>query len=194
MCVVDEVRKMHAKVRRTGFDSLEHQVIDFYDSLLPPECYDLARFEKWRRREEQHNPEILYLKVSDLINEEVEDLDRTLFPDALVFENLQLPLSYQLQPGEEQDGVTVTVNEDQLRQLSPALLDWLVPGLVEEKIAALIKTLPKHLRTKLIPAPDTAKDVWSRIQYGHGPFLPTIASQLKRISGDAITAESFRTG
>jgi len=191
LSVVEEVRKTQAKIRRHDFGSLEQIVIEFYDERVPEDCYDLARFEQWRKKIEVDHPQKLFLSVSDLAPVEEKTLDRGQFPDALVFENLQLPLSYHLQPGEEDDGVTVTVTVDQLHHLRSELLDWLVPGLVEEKIAALIKTLPKSLRTKLVPAPDTAREVGSQIAYGQGPFLQTITAHLQRIAGEPVSPDAF---
>lgn len=189
--VLEEVRSMQAKVRRSDFGTIEQIVIDFYDERIPADCYDAARFEKWRKSAEQDQPELLMLSVGMFLERTEETLDRNLFPDALVFENLQLPLSYQLQPGEEEDGVTLTVTREQLHQLQPALLDWLVPGLVAEKIAALIKTLPKHLRTLLIPAPDTAREVQQQIRFGQGPFLQTIVGPLQRVAGEPVPVDAF---
>lgn len=193
LAVVEEVRKTQAKVRRHDFGSLEQIVIEFYDERIPEDCYDLARLEQWRKKTETEQPRLLFLSSTDLFPVEEKKLDRNQFPDALVFENLRLPLSYQLQPGEEDDGVTVTVTVDQLHQLRSELLDWLVPGLVEEKIAALIKTLPKSIRTKLVPAPDTAREVGSQITFGQGPFLQTIIGHLQRIAGEPVSSAAFDT-
>ena len=189
--VIEKIRKTQAKIRRHDFGSLEQIVIDFYDERIPQECFDLARFEQWRKKVELENPQLLYLSETELAPVEEKELDRNLFPDALVFENLQLPLSYHLQPGEDNDGVTLTVTIDQLHHLRSELLDWLVPGLLEEKIVALIKTLPKSLRTKLVPAPDTAREIVGKISYGQGPFLQTVAGQLQRIAGEPVLPELF---
>ena len=193
LAVVEEVRKSQAKIRRHDFGSLEQIVIDFYDERIPEDCYDLARLEQWRKKIELEQPQLLFLSATDLMPVEEKKLDRNQYPDALVFENLRLPLSYQLQPGEEDDGVTVTVTLGQLHQLRSELLDWLVPGLVEEKIAALIKTLPKSLRTKLVPAPDTAREVNGLITYGQGPFLQTVTAHLQRIAGEPVSSDTFDT-
>lgn len=133
-CVVDEVRKLQAKIRRSDFGSIDQILCEFYDERLAEECYDAPRFEKWRKQAEEKQPRLLFLDQKMFLPDEETVLDKRLFPDALVFENLKLPLSYQLQPGEEEDGVTLTVTREQLLQLQPALLDWLVPGLVEEKL------------------------------------------------------------
>ncbi|HCS52641.1 ATP-dependent RNA helicase HrpA [Rubinisphaera sp.] len=189
--VIEDVRGLQAKVRRQDYGTLEQTIMEFYEEKIPNEIYDVARFEKWRKSAEEQEPKLLYLDVNDFIEHEEESLDRQKFPDALVFENLRLPLSYQLQPGEEEDGVTVTVSQSQLPHLQQALLDWLVPGLLGEKIAALIKSLPKSVRTKLVPAPDTAREVVAKLKYGQGAFLNTVAESLTRIAGETVSASDF---
>jgi len=189
--VIEDARMLQAKVRRQDFGTLEQMVIDFYDGRIPSDCFDTARFEKWRKEIEQKEPQRLFLNPDDFKPKEEESLDRRLYPDALVFENLRLPLAYQLQPGEDEDGVTLSVPADQLPLLHPSLLDWLVPGLVADKISALIKSLPKNLRTKLVPAPDTARDVAATLTYGQGAFLPSVAEKLTRIAGESVTVNDF---
>jgi ATP-dependent helicase HrpA len=74
----------------------------------------------------------------------------------------------------------------------PQEIDWLVPGRLEEKITALIRSLPKSIRRGLVPAPDTARKAAAVMQFGDGPFLPTLANVLTRISGESVSADSFR--
>ena len=93
---------------------------------------------------------------------------------------LRLPLQYHHEPGHEADGVTVTIPIAALGQVPAERLDWLVPGWLEEKIAALIKTLPKELRVQFIPAPDTAKAVTPALRFGEGDLIASLAWQLGR--------------
>ena len=85
-------------------------------------------------------------------------------------QGLQLPLSYRLDPGADDDGVTVTVPQEGLNQLDSQRLGWLVPGLIENKIEALIRTLPKESRRALVPIPETASRVAQAVRFG-GWFL-----------------------
>ncbi|MCA8989531.1 MAG: ATP-dependent RNA helicase HrpA, partial [Planctomycetaceae bacterium] len=189
--LIEEIKTVQAKVRRQDYGTLEQQVIEFYDERIPDKCYDAARFEQWRKQAEQTEPGLLELKREQFLEPETKRLDRVAFPDEMILENLRLPLTYQLQPGEDDDGVSIQVTPEQLSMLRQELLDWLVPGLVEEKITALIKSLPKSLRTKLVPAPDTAREVAQKIGFGTGPFLAVVAGELSRIAGELVTVDHF---
>src|SRR4029079_4789450 len=102
------------------------------------------------------------------------------FPDILDLERMKLPLLYHFEPGAPEDGVTVTVPREGLAQLSDERLGWLVPGLVPDKVEALIRTLPKAVRRNVGPAPDVAHKIAEKIPFGSGPFLPTIARELSQ--------------
>jgi ATP-dependent helicase HrpA len=105
---------------------------------------------------------------------------------------MKLPLTYHFEPGAEDDGVTVTVPVDALPQLRTEQLEWLIPGLLEDKLIALIRTLPKPIRRGLVPAPETAKQVAANLHYGEGVFLREVAKHFSEIAGDRISPEDFR--
>jgi ATP-dependent helicase HrpA len=105
---------------------------------------------------------------------------------------MRLPLSYHFEPGHPLDGVTVTVPLALLNQLSPQQLEWLVPGLLRDKIIALLKTLPKTLRRNFVPAPNFADACLQAITPGTGPLCATLAHQLLRMSGVAIPNEAWQ--
>ena len=100
------------------------------------------------------------------------------FPISSTIDRLKLPLVYHFEPGAERDGVTVTVPREGLAQLSDERLGWLVPGLVADKIEALIRTLPKAVRRNFGPAPDIARKLAGEIDFATGPLLPTVAAEL----------------
>jgi ATP-dependent helicase HrpA len=104
---------------------------------------------------------------------------------------MKLPLVYRYEPGAPEDGVTVTVPREGLAQLSEERLGWLVPGLVADKVHALIRTLPKSLRRNLGPAPDVARSVADRLGFASGPFLSAVARELSQAVGEPITPEMF---
>jgi ATP-dependent helicase HrpA len=104
---------------------------------------------------------------------------------------MHLPLSYQLDPGRDADGVTVTVPVEGLRQLNESRLEWLVPGLLEQKVLALVRSLPKQLRRHFVPAPDTAKLVASDLEFGKGDLLTGVASRLSQLGGERFDSREF---
>ncbi len=113
------------------------------------------------------------------------------FPDAMQVGSMKLPLEYRLDPGAAQDGVTIVVPQEGLQQLSSTRLEWLVPGLIEEKVAALIKTLPKELRTMFVPVPDTARELTPALEFGNGNLKDALSVLLRRRSGEHVPADAF---
>ena len=121
-----------------------------------------------------------------------ETLDQQ-FPDALAASGLRLPLEYRYEPGEDIDGVTAIVPLNVLPQLSIARAEWLVPGLVRPKIDALIRSLPKRLRTLFVPVNQAVDAVAQRLPpFGVGSFLENVAGALWKISGEPVTRNDFQ--
>ena len=104
---------------------------------------------------------------------------------------LSFPLQYRFEPGHERDGVTVQVSLAYLNQLDDMRLEWLVPGLLEEKVTALIKSLPKSRRRLFVPVPDHARKVIAAVPFAKGDLLQEIAAQLSDESGLRIQPDEF---
>lgn len=187
----EELEEWQAKLRHGHHFSGEEAEVDFYDSRLPPDVFDGPRFEKWRKQAEKKNPQLLFLTKEDLLIDPGHAPHQSAFPDTLKIGTMEVAVEYHLEPGSEQDGVTIAVPPEGLNQLSPENLSWLVPGLVEEKIAALIKTLPKALRTFFVPAPETARQVAGKLTYGQGDLLALLAGELRAISGEHVPVSAF---
>jgi ATP-dependent helicase HrpA len=132
------------------------------------------------------------MTLDDFVKDDDASLPRHDFPDALEIGSMRLPLEYQFQPGADDDGVTLTVPLEGLGQLSADRLEWLVPGLLPEKISALIRTLPKTVRRSLVPAAETVEKVLSGLASVDGPLLPTVAAKLSEVAGERISADAFR--
>jgi ATP-dependent helicase HrpA len=114
------------------------------------------------------------------------------FPDAIELDGSKTPVEYRFEPGAEDDGVTLAVPVELLNRTEPPRLDWLVPGLVEVKIAAMIKSLPKPLRTAFVPVPETARAVVNKIRFGTGDLREAVAAELGRLASRPIRAEDFQ--
>jgi ATP-dependent helicase HrpA len=187
----EECEALEAKTRRHDLLLGQWARFDFYDCRIPASVCDGKRLERWRRNEERTNPRVLFMSQADLLREQVDDAVQARFPDALPSDEAELPLDYRFEPGTECDGVTVTVPLEALGHLDPQRLGWLVPGLLEDRIVALIKSLPKPIRRRLVPAPDTAKEVLRQIRFGEGDMPAAVARQLSRIAGEAVSPEMF---
>ncbi len=138
------------------------------------------------------NEQSLFFSRDDLLNPEAAVASDEQFPSELKLQHLRVPLQYKLEPGEADDGITITVPQEGLNQLDPQRLGWLVPGLLEEKITALIKSLPKELRRLFVPVPETAKAVLKQIKFGEGDVAAALAAILTKLSGQRIDPSEFR--
>ena len=190
--LVDDIVARAVKTRRRDLIIEPQDLIDFYEARVPASVVDAATFERWRREAEKTNRRLLFLEESDLLEQpETAAVTAGAFPDELQIDRLKLPLEYHFEPGAERDGLTVTVPREGLAQLSDERLGWLIPGLLEDKIQALIKVLPKSVRQQLGPAPDIARKVLKEVSFAKGPFLTSLAAALSRHSREPVRAEMF---
>ncbi len=134
----------------------------------------------------------LFLSREDLLNPERATATSEDFPETLRLKHIQVPLEYKLEPGEADDGITITVPQEGLNQLDSQRLGWLVPGLLEEKVVALIKSLPKELRRLFVPVPETAKSVLKQIKFSEGDVTAAVAAVLSKLSGQRIDSSEMR--
>ena len=193
--LLDEVQSLGAKSRATHYLIGEGVQYAFYDARLPADVRDVASLQRWLKegssRAANPHEDALKMTVADLIGE-ADEHDRAAFPDQLDAGALQLDIAYRFQPGETDDGLTITVPREAVQQLDPRRLEWLVPGHLEEKLTALIRSLPKALRRGLIPAPDVAKKAAQSLEFASGDFLAVAARVLSQIAGEPIPTSAFQ--
>ncbi|MEZ6055613.1 MAG: ATP-dependent RNA helicase HrpA [Planctomycetaceae bacterium] len=187
----EELAEWQAKLRQGSFFHTEDAEFAFFDDRLPADVVDGPSFEKWRREVEQTDPERLWFTREALLLDPYAMPERHDFPDSISIGSMTLKLEYKLEPGTSQDGITVIVPQEAVNQLPPSRLGWLVPGLLEEKIAALIKTLPKELRRMFVPANDTAREIVPMLNFGEGEIVEQLALTLRKMSGEHVPPESF---
>lgn len=190
--LLEELERFQRKVRRYGLVRGEHARFGFYDRRLPTDVVDVTSFERWRREAERAEPGLLFMSPRNLLTDADMTIDREAFPDAISVGSMWLPLDYCFEPGAEHDGITITVPKEGFHQLDARRLEWLVPGLLEEKIVALIKSLPKTTRRAFVPVPDTARQVLRELRYPNGCLLTSLAQSLTRIAGATISPDAFR--
>ena len=170
----------------------EQTLYEFYDERLPADICDGRRFERWRREAERDDPQRLLLTKDYLMQRRATEVSAEQFPDHLNIAGMRLPLSYHFEPGHPLDGVTVTVPLALLNQLRPEQLQWLVPGLLRDKIIALLKALPKSLRRNFVPAPNFADACLQAMAPEAGDLCEALARQLLRMTGVTIPAEAWQ--
>ncbi|HSP01205.1 MAG TPA: ATP-dependent RNA helicase HrpA [Thioalkalivibrio sp.] len=190
--LIRDIEDMEARGRRRDLLADEQVLYDFYETRIPADVHDGAGFERWRKQAERETQDILKLTREALLQQEVAEVGPERFPDVLETGGIRLPLSYRFEPGTEDDGVTLTVPLAALNGLDAHVGDWLVPGLLEEKITALIKSLPKGLRRNFVPAPDFTRACLGRLGRQEGPLTQAIARVLREITGTEIPSDAWR--
>ena len=150
---IERLRNFDHKLRRPDMLVNDDKVHAFYDSIVPDDVVEGASFEAWRRRVERDDPARLCLSEAQLRDGElIPDLDAQ-YPDYITAKGVTLTLCYHFAPTDPADGVSVRVPLRVLRDLDPGRFEWLVPGLLGEKVLALLRLLPKSMRRSLVPLP-----------------------------------------
>ncbi|WP_017926209.1 ATP-dependent RNA helicase HrpA [Thioalkalivibrio sp. HL-Eb18] len=189
---VAEIAEQEARGRRRDLLVEEDRLFDFYDARLPADITDGTSFETWARKAEKQAPDALRIDRAELLNEPDATLPQGAYPDHLELEGLRLPLAYRFEPGQPDDGVTVTIPIAALNAVPDWLGDWLVPGLLEERVTGLLRSLPKGLRRQFVPAPDFAAAALARIEHRQGPLIPALAEALRAMTGTEIPLDAWR--
>lgn len=189
--LVDEIQTLEAKTRQRGLLVADDIRFDFYDARVPAGIHNVPAFEKWRRQIERDNARHLHMSRRDLMVQSGADATHELFPDTIVINGLTLPLEYHFEPGHPADGVTVSIPLAVLNQIPAERFEWLVPGLLKEKVIALIKSLPRALRVQFIPAPDVAQSALDKLNVGDGSLLESLAEFLGKSAGVAVRRGEF---
>jgi ATP-dependent helicase HrpA len=190
--LIHQLEELQTRSRRGSILKEESVQFEFYDSRLPADILDGQRLVQWLRTASVEDRQRLLMSESDLVEEEAARATKSEFPDAVQMKGLSLPLSYRLDPGADDDGVTVTVPQEGLNQLDAQRLGWLVPGLIQDKIEALIRTLPKESRRALVPIPETAARVADVVRFGDGSFAEAVATAIEVVAGVVVPRNEFQ--
>ncbi len=190
--LLDEIASLGAKTRRRDWLIDEDRLVQFYHRRVPADVFDTPRFEKWRQQAERTDPRVLCMQLADVLPE-ASDVEQDAFPDQIEIGRSKWRLDYHFEPGDERDGITLTVPQAGVRQLSAERLGWLIPGLLADKIEALIRVLPKAQRRLLMPVPEMARRAADSLTFGSGEFLPAVANALSQLAGESITPDAFDT-
>src|SRR5690606_10671752 len=154
--LVGQIEALEHKSRRPDVLVDDELIQAFYDSLIPAGIHNGAAFDAWRKEAEAKQPKLLFLKREDLMRHEAAGITTAHFPHTLEMAGRNFALEYLHDPGGPRDGVTMTVPLIALNQVSAARCEWMVPGLLKEKVASLAKSLPQRLRHRLGPLQEFA--------------------------------------
>ncbi|MER7923848.1 ATP-dependent RNA helicase HrpA [Streptomyces sp. NPDC096057] len=192
--LLTEVEELEHRARRRDILVDDETLYDFYDQRVPEHVVSGAHFDSWwkkKRTEEGREPELLDFERSMLINERAGDISKADYPDSWHQGRLKFRVTYQFEPGADADGVTVHIPLQVLNQVTDEGFDWQIPGLREEVVTELIRSLPKPIRRNYVPAPNFAQRFLATANPLQEPLTTTMARELKRMVGVPFTAEDF---
>ena len=189
--LIREVEELEHKSRRRDILVDERTLFEFYDQRIGTDVVSQKHFDTWWKKAEKQDPELLNFERSFLINDDAEQVSKLDFPNFWHQGNLKLKLTYQFEPGTDADGVTVHIPLPLLNQVEMTGFDWQIPGLREELVVALIKSLPKSYRRNFVPAPNYAQAFLGRAVPLEKPLLDTLIYELRRMTGVTVEAEHW---
>ncbi|MFZ2448830.1 MAG: ATP-dependent RNA helicase HrpA [Syntrophobacteraceae bacterium] len=189
--LVARIEELESRTRRRDLLVDDEVLFGFYDSRLPQIC-DQRTFD--RLIKDQGGDGFLKMSEKDLLRAEPDFDALEQFPDTFDIGGTQLPLRYCFRPGEEEDGVSVTVPVHALPALAPGPFEWLVPGLLPEKVLILMKGLPKGVRKNFVPVNETARGVWENLPFGRGDFYAELSRTVLDLTGVRVPPGQWDKG
>ena len=154
--LVKEVEGLEHKARRQDVLVDDELIYAFYDAQLPPDAASGAAFEHWYKEQSRAQPRLLYLTREELMRHQAAGITTQSFPPTIRLGGVDCAATYLHEPGDAKDGLTVTVPLFVLNQVSEERCEWLVTGMLKDKIQALLKSLPQRPRSRLVPLPESA--------------------------------------
>ena len=156
---------------------LEDQAFyDFYAKRIPEDVYDQPTLNRFLR--DKKNQAFLQMSEEDILKRRPDDKELLDYPQFITFGQMRIRLEYHFEPGSEKDGVTFRLPVDSAVNLAPGLFDWLVPGLLQEKLTFLLKALPKSIRKKLVPINETVIILLDDMMQGSGSLYTALESSI----------------
>jgi ATP-dependent helicase HrpA len=188
---VEGLRAAEDKVRRRDVVVDDEAVLAFYDARVPASVVSARHFDSWWKTASRDTPDLLDLSVADLLARDALP-DPALFPDTWRVGDVEIPLSYRFTPGDPDDGVTAHLPLTVLNRIPASAFGWQVPGLRHELATALVRGLPKELRRRLVPAPDTAAAALAELTVDERTsFRAAFGTAVLRVTGVEVPAKSW---
>ncbi|MES9858923.1 MAG: ATP-dependent RNA helicase HrpA [Sedimenticola sp.] len=189
--LLEHVEALEHKSRRRDLMVDEQVIYDYYAKRVPEGIYSTPQFDQWLRQVSGEQPKLLHMRMDDLLRKEAETVSHEQFPDELNIGGMHLPLEYHFDPGDNRDGVTLKVPQAVINQVSEERSQWLVPGLLRERVLALLRGLPKALRKSFVPVPDYADACMKVMEPCDLPLTRILAAQLKQMTGVHIPEDAW---
>jgi ATP-dependent helicase HrpA len=194
--LIREIENLEHKSRRLDVLVDEELIAAFYDKLIPEDVHHAVGFEQWLRKASVADTKILYLSRDDLMRHEAAGVTTDLFPKLMRHAGIEMALTYHFEPGSLRDGVTLAVPLYALNQISAARCEWLVPGMLKEKVHLLLKSLPQKLRRHCVPLPDYAAGFCDRVheakKFGMGSLLDAVIADVRTQTTVMVKTADFK--
>ncbi len=190
--LIHEIERLEHKSRRPDILVDDELIHAFYDSRVPERIHNGVDFEKWRKEAEREDAKLLHLSRDDLMRHEAAGITTDAFPPALRLGANEFRLEYHFEPGSARDGVTMAVPVALLNQVSAARTDWLVPGLLKEKVQTLAKSIPQRLRHKLGPLAEFAEGFMASVKPSDIALATAIARHIRSELNVDVPVDAFR--
>ncbi len=191
---LENLQQVGDRTRRRDCVVDSFKLLEFYRNCVPAEVVDRVTLEKWDRtlpREPSMPPFLTWEAIATDLDHDAIERE---FPKQLSLGVSQLPLTYRFEPGDAADGVTLRLPDRLVDAVHREKLEWLVPGLLEEKLVALLKSLPKRLRRQLVPIPDTVRGMLPEMQDAEQraePFWKSLCQACSRRLGETVKPSDF---
>ncbi|MBO1006572.1 ATP-dependent RNA helicase HrpA [Acidovorax sp. SD340] len=181
--LIAKVEELEHKSRRQDVLVDDELIYAFYDQQLPPEVCSGHSFEAWYREESRKQPDLLKLTRDELMRHEAAGITTNAFPKTVRLGGVDCAASYLHEPGDPRDGITVTIPLFVLNQVSDERCEWLVPGMLKDKIQALLKSLPQRPRSRFVPLPESATRLAALLgtpeRFGTGSLTDVLLKQVR---------------
>ncbi|WP_127507402.1 ATP-dependent RNA helicase HrpA [Actinoplanes solisilvae] len=187
-----QIEEIENRARRRDIAVDDETVYALYDARIPADVVSARHFDAWWKKARRTEPELLTFTREMLVNSGRDGVDPNAYPDAWLAGGVKLPLTYEFEPNSKADGVSVRVPIALLNKLDPEDFGWSVPGFRRDVVIALIRALPKALRTNFVPVPDWAEAVLDRVPARRGPLPDAIAGELRRLTGTIVPRDAWR--
>ncbi|WP_088978297.1 ATP-dependent RNA helicase HrpA [Micromonospora coxensis] len=189
-----EIEELENRARRRDILVDDETIFQFYDERIPADVVSGRHFDAWWKTTRRERPDLLTFTRDLLVNAGRGGVDESDYPDEWRADGVTLPLTYTFDPTAPTDGVTVDIPLPLLNQVPAESFDWQVPGLREELVVALIRSLPKAVRRNFVPVPDYARAALAAITPGEEPLLDALTRQLRRMTGVTVPREAWDPG
>jgi ATP-dependent helicase HrpA len=172
--LIRQVQELEHKSRRQDVLVDDELIHAFYDQQLPQDVCSGASLERWFRNEVRRQPELLKLTREELMRHEAAGITTAAFPRTVRLGGIDCAAAYLHEPGDPRDGLTVTVPLYALNQVSEERCDWLVPGMLKDKVLALLKSLHQRPRSRLVPLPESAAAFCEEVPFAQGGLVDAL--------------------